>query len=154
MISWSYQIEAAPTATGTEATLADLRSVDVQSPKDWAIDQATGDLEIPFRLVSGAEAIGQRLWIRLGFFLGEWFLDTREGIPYLQSVLVSNPDLPMIDLLFQRVIRETPGVKSVLSYASELARATRTYSATFRVECLTGETIRFDSKPFIVPVGG
>lgn len=55
------------------------------SPRDLAIT-TTGELELDDtggRLVEGLEAIGQEMRIRLLTWLGEYFLDTEKGLPWL-----------------------------------------------------------------------
>lgn len=53
----------------------------------FKIDPATNDLELDSRgrlsMVDGTEARKQRLRLRLGTRAGEWFLDTRLGVPWL-----------------------------------------------------------------------
>jgi hypothetical protein len=75
-----------------------------------------GDIAIRnHRLVyaTGADAIRQKLSTRFNFFLGEWFLDRRQGLPYFQHVFVANPDKQLIRSIFSRVIVRTPGIASV-----------------------------------------
>jgi len=43
---------------------------------------STGDLS----WVEGIDAIAQHARVRLQFFLNEWFLDRREGIPFMREV--------------------------------------------------------------------
>ena len=75
-----------------------------------------GDLDLADSqvwLIDGSDAIAQHLRNRLKFFLGEWFLDVRQGLPFFQRVFVKNPNLPAIRAIFRRVVRETPGVSGV-----------------------------------------
>lgn len=97
-----------------------------------ALDEATGDIKIPITIIRGADAVVQRLRVRFRFFLGEWFLDTRLGVPYFDSILVKNPDKILITSIFRRVIRTTPGVKRVDSLTASLDRPTRTLTTDFR----------------------
>lgn len=50
---------------------------------------------------------------RFQFFQGEWFLDTRVGIPYFSLVFIKNPSIEVIKRLFRNVILETPPIVSV-----------------------------------------
>jgi len=70
-------------------------------------------------------AVAQQLIIRLRMFFGEWFLDTREGVPYFDLVLINNPDLARITSIFRSVILETPGVAGISALALDLQRSAR-----------------------------
>jgi hypothetical protein len=61
-------------------------------------------------LISGAEYALQKVKARLHFFLGTWFLDTREGVPYYRDILIKNPNLNVARSLFRSVIQSVPGV--------------------------------------------
>src|SRR4051812_29811299 len=91
----------------------------------FALDPASGDLVIPLTIIHGIDATMQRIRIRFKWFLGEWFLDTRQGVPYFQSVLIKNPDSILIATIFRQVLKTTPGVKRVLSFRASLDRTTR-----------------------------
>lgn len=111
-----------------------------------------GDLEIPVRLKRGAEAIEQRLRNRLRFFLAEWFLDARLGVPYFRDVLVKNPDLDLVRSIIRRVILGTPGVASLRKFDVELDRLARRLDVTdFEAILDDGSPLRPD-EPFIVEV--
>lgn len=145
VLSWSYVIEPINPPTTGERVLTDV----VVAPSDFLRNLTTGDLAQPLAIVRGVDAVIQRLCIRLAFFRGEWFLDQREGVPYLQSVFVKNPDLPLIEALFRRVARTTPGVTRVVSYAAALDTRTRRYTATMRVQ--VGSTVAvLTSVPFVL----
>lgn len=85
-----------------------------------ALDPATGDLAIPVRLLRGADALAQRLRSRYKFFLGEWFLDTRQGIPYFRDILVKNPDPSLIQSIFRKATLTTPGVLAIRRFGTAL----------------------------------
>ncbi len=70
-------------------------------------------------------AVAQHLFVRLRFFLGEWFLNPSEGIPYFTKIFIKNPSLSLITSIFRKVILETPGVKAVENLTIDLDRATR-----------------------------
>ena len=82
---------------------------------DLALDN-TGDLLVEsdaLSLVEGDDAIVQQLTVRFLFVLGEWFLDTRIGIPYFGDILIKNPDLSRVRAIFQETVLTTPGVASL-----------------------------------------
>ena len=118
---------------------------------DLALD-SDGDLLIDddsFILVDEDDAIVQQLTIRFKFFLGEWFLDTRLGVPYFPEVLVKNPDLSRVRGIFQQVILTTPGIASVDSLELLLDNATRVLSVSFRARKTDGEILEFKDE-FII----
>lgn len=85
-------------------------------PHDLAMDMATGDLVLhdgDVMLIDNAERIAQQILITLRFWLGEWFLDTKDGIPYLEYVLVKSPNLLHIRQIFTEAMEKVDGVKRV-----------------------------------------
>ncbi len=114
---------------------------------------AGGDLEIgtdgDLIIVTGIDAIAQHLRIRLQFFRGEWFLDTRQGIPYFEEVLIKAPDLNVVQSLLREAIRETPGVISITSFELDFDGVTRKLS--LNSDALTTEgPLRF-TEDFVIP---
>lgn len=77
-------------------------------------------------LVRDARAIAQKVENRFRFFLGEWFLDLREGIPYFTEVLIKGPDVRVIRQLFLKVVTSTPGMADVTSFNMSYDPSTRT----------------------------
>jgi hypothetical protein len=111
--------------------------------RDLLLDTGTHDLEIAgydLSLVGGVDYIVQKLKIRLLFFAREWYLDTREGVPYYSDVLVKNPNVPNIDTILKTVILETPGVTELTAYQSVYDNALRKLTVTFQCRTDFGET--------------
>lgn len=75
-------------------------------------------------LVDSPEAVAQLVKTRLLLYLGEWFLDTTDGTPWLQKVIGKSTS-SIYDRTIQDRILRTPGVKSIDSYQSILNRETR-----------------------------
>lgn len=97
-----------------------------------------GDLVI----VDGIEAIAQDVTARLRFFLGEWFLDTRVGIPFYQRILVKNPSMPDVIAILTQVVRNTAGILEItegLSYS--YSGATRTMTVSFKAKTTSGPLV-------------
>ena len=116
-----------------------------------AMVDATGDIEIPPRVVRGVDAIRLRIVARLKFFKGEWFLDTRQGMPYYQSVFVKNPELALVESVFRRAILSTPGVLSVLRMTISLDTASRTLTISpLEIQLSGGEVFRAQPEDFII----
>lgn len=117
--------------------------------KTLALD-STGDLALPVRLAEGPEAVAQKVRARLRFFLGEWFLDRRLGVPYLTKILVKNPNLSLVSSIYRRVIRQTPGIHSVEYVRVRLDRPNRIAYVTFAAKTSEGARIAMTDEPFIV----
>lgn len=64
-------------------------------------------------IVDGDDAIVQHLKLRLQFFFAEWFLDKRLGVPYIEQILVKNPNLGAVRNIIREVVLETPGIASI-----------------------------------------
>jgi hypothetical protein len=97
--------------------------------------------------------IAQKLTIRFQLFLGEWFMDARVGVPYLQVVFVKNPNLVIIGQLFRNVIYSTPGIANVLSENISFVPATRSLLATYKIQTISGAILEGGvGSPFIVTV--
>lgn len=110
--------------------------------KDIRLDVNTHDIVIgdnfDMSFVEGVEYYAQKLKVRLWFFLGEWFLDTSEGTPFFQSILIKNPDIELINTLIKARILESPGVIELKSFDSEYDNSLRKFSVTFQVQTEAG----------------
>lgn len=62
------------------------------------------------QLYTGADAVAQKLDLRLQLVRGEFYLDQRVGIPYFEQVWRKNPSITALQLIFRRAIEECPGV--------------------------------------------
>jgi hypothetical protein len=123
---------------------------------DIALDPDTGDVLLDaagnFATVTGRDAIAQHVRIRLLHYLGEWFLDQREGVPYFESILVHHPDLAAVEEAYRRTIAETPGIASVRDLVLDFDRRSRTLTVTGSAVTTDGETITAAdfSRPFVL----
>ena len=109
----------------------------------------TGDLDLTtndLRLVTGSNEIAQHLRIRLKFFLGEWFLDTRIGVPYIQQVLRKRPQLAIVQDIIRRTVLSTPGVVGLLSLSFDLDSTTRRFTVELRAEITGDEVLDFSEE--------
>lgn len=100
------------------------------------------------------EAVAQELFIRFGFFQGEWFLDESQGMPYLQSILGKKTPLGILSQIFKRVITTCPGVKTLTTF--QLTRLpNRGLAPVFAAQLDDGATLTSASfGAFIIPAGG
>lgn len=76
---------------------------DIKLTKEW-------DLPIHMALIDGADRVAQQIKITLGFWKGEWFLNTQQGVPYLERILVKNPNASHIRQVLQEQIASVDGV--------------------------------------------
>ena len=103
---------------------------------DLALSAATHDLIIVDKdlvLINNAERVAQQIKITLLAFLGEWFLDQRFGVPYLESVMIKNPNMAFIRGILRGKILDVPDVKSVDALSTQLNVKTRTLTVSYEV---------------------
>lgn len=106
----------------------------------------TGDIVFEhgdLAFVEDDDAIRQHLLVRLRFFRGEWFLNVLEGMPYFERVLAKGVPLAAIEVLFRKVIIETPGVTGVTNIALDYEAGTRHLTLSFGATLETGTTLEF-----------
>lgn len=84
-------------------------------------------------LVTIQEAVRQRLSIGLQTFLGEYFLDITQGIPYRQQIFNKSITPKEVDALFLKYITADEDVIKVLSFDSTYNQYTRKYDLDFEV---------------------
>lgn len=82
------------------------------------LQDGTGDLALTankrLTLVTDPVQCGAaKLTNRFLLFLGEWFLDTRIGLPFYQQIAVKNPSIRALTALFQKVVLSTPPIVAI-----------------------------------------
>lgn len=96
-----------------------------------------------------AEETSQRLRNKYQLFLGEWFLDTREGVPYYREVLGKKPiNMPAVTAMLRKIATDDPAVESILEFTAEFDGPTRKLTVTIMVQLITGDVL--DLEPFLV----
>jgi len=88
------------------------------------------------------EAAVQGIRQRLLTWQGEWFLNTKVGIPYIQRILVKNPNSRIVESLFRAAILKVPEIQTVPLVTLEVNRATRAATLTWTATLASGKTIR------------
>lgn len=108
---------------------------------DIAMNVNTGDLVIQngdLVLIDHAERVAQQVLITLREWLGEWFLDTRDGVPYLEYILVKNPNENHIRQILTEKISSVEGVSSVKSMTLAMNNFSRTLAVEYEAETIYG----------------
>ena len=106
---------------------------------DLALDTTSHDLLIDsfdLQLSKDLDAVDQSLRTRLQIFLGEWFLNIEDGIPFYNDIFIKNPNIPHIESILKSRILETEDVIELLSFDTEFSN--RTLSVSFKVRTLYG----------------
>jgi hypothetical protein len=83
---------------------------------DIAADINTSDIVLQngdILMIDNAERVAQQILITLRFWYGEWFLNTTEGTPYLEYILVKKPNMAHIRQILTEQIQSVEGVKAV-----------------------------------------
>ncbi len=95
---------------------------------DIAMNTSSGDLVVTngdLMIIDNAERIAQQIIITLREWSGEWFLNTADGIPYLEYVLVKNPNEDHIRQILSEAILDVDGVQSITSMDLTFSRVNR-----------------------------
>lgn len=108
-------------------------AIDSNGASHWTTDLAT--------------ETAQRLQAKYGLWLGEWFLDLREGVPYYRDVLGRNRNLSVVRTVLRRVAATDPAVDNVPAFDMQLG-SDRHLSVSFTAVLATGEVITLN--PFVV----
>lgn len=99
-----------------------------------ALNPTTGDILVENNkgsLTTGVQATKQRLTSKLRFFLGEWFLDKTEGVPYIQQILIKNPNPVIVDAVLKREIITDPAVIKLTKFQIDVNTSARNVQLDF-----------------------
>lgn len=105
---------------------------------DLALDPKTRDLVLPIRPLDGAERVAQSIGIRLRTWLGEWFLDTTHGVPYLERVLGKAPRPEIVEAILRAQILDVASVRSIKSFSLKIDNSTRIATVDFVADTFEG----------------
>ena len=103
---------------------------------DIALNSKTHDIVIKdgdFLLINNAERIAQQIKVTILEWLGEWFLDVRDGVPYREQILVKNPNLNHIKSILSKKLIGVNGVDKVKSLNLDLNKQERILTVDFEV---------------------
>lgn len=100
---------------------------------DILLDQRTTDISIVdgdiVLTTLNSELLRQRIAIRLNTWLGEWALNTQQGIPYRQTIFngrIRNKE--QLDALYLNQINSIEEINEIVDFESEYDRTRRTYT--------------------------
>jgi len=119
---------------------------------DIALDPVTNDLvfnDFDFSLVDDTNQIAQNLAIRLRFFLGEWYLDITQGIPYYEFFFIKAPNQIQIESILMEEIVNTRGIVEITKFQADFNKNSRIFSVNFGARSISGEELL---KEFELPV--
>lgn len=108
---------------------------------DLALNAKTHDLLIKDNnvlFIDNAERVAQQIKIQLLTFLGEWFLDVTHGVPYLEYILLKNPNFTLIREIFREQILEVTDVKSITELELEFDSKTRIMTLSYEADTTYG----------------
>lgn len=86
-----------------------------------------------FLLIDNAERVAQQIKVKLLTFLGEWFLDTTWGVPYLEYILVKQPKQELIKQILSEQILSVDDVKSLNALELDYQVKVRTLIINYEV---------------------
>ena len=111
---------------------------------DSSLNAKTHDLALngDVLFIDNVERVAQQIKIQLLTFLGEWFLDVTYGVPYLDYVLVKNPNFTLIRELFREQILKVDGVSNLVSIDIDFESSTRKMLLSYEVETEYGMIVR------------
>lgn len=104
---------------------------------DLAMNVKTGDLVVrngDLMIVNNGERVAQQVLITLREWLGEWFLKTSDGVPYLEYILVKNPNEAHVRQVLSEAIQSVEGVKGVTELEFAFNRILRTLTVFYEID--------------------
>lgn len=104
---------------------------------DIAMYVSTGDIALKdndILLIDNAERVAQQVLITLREWRGEWFLKTADGVPYLEYILVKNPNMAHVRQVLTEAIESVEGVKKCTELDLQFNRVLRTLSVSYEID--------------------
>jgi hypothetical protein len=98
---------------------------------DFALDVDTGRMILPPRPIRGAARIAQSIRIALRTWLADWFLDTTQGVPFLEQILARKAKPETIEAILRGQILLVNGVLSIQSFTMDINNRTRVCTIKF-----------------------
>ena len=92
---------------------------------DWAVT------DNQLQLVTGVEEIAQIVATRLKFYLGEWFMDVRKGVPWFSKILKKGANPSEVEAILTQAIVDSPGIITLNEATFSLDNQTRRLTVEF-----------------------
>lgn len=90
-------------------------------------------------LINSPEAVAQAIKTRFLLWYGQWFLDTKTGTPWIQSVLgKQKPEI--YNMAIRQRILDTAGVDSISEFNTTVDTSNRRVTFTATVNTIYGTT--------------
>lgn len=97
-----------------------------------------------------AQEVAQRIFVRLHFWVGEWFLNLESGSPYREHILRKGTQDRVIRAVFGAIINGTEGVDRMTKFSYQIT-ALRELQLTFECRLVDGNTFKSsDYAAFVV----
>lgn len=108
-----------------------MKTIALTDKSDIVIENNT------LKVVSGLDALIQRVENKLLLYRGEYHLDTSAGMPWMQDILTKPDNLPALEGYIIDAVSEVDGV---LSVSVSLVNEGRAVSVSMDVETTFGKT--------------
>lgn len=105
-------------------------------------------------LLTRAQYVRQKLSTKFKHWLGDWFLNRREGVPYREELFIVGPNVEVLRGLFRDIVRSEPQVARITRFDLLLDTTERLCSFDFAIVLTTGEVLVVspDDDDFIITI--
>lgn len=104
---------------------------------------SNGDLSITNGLLDLTSTISedtkQRLSIKFKTYLGEWYLDLSQGIPYFEEILKKGASKNLVDSIFKSIITNNPEIVQLNEFSSSIDN--KIYYLNFKATTNSGDLV-------------
>jgi hypothetical protein len=100
-----------------------------------------GDLDVSagkLQFATGLQAMKQAVRSSILLFLGEWFLNTDQGTPWRQLILIKNPNISFVKTALRDAITRVEGVTAINALDVSFDLQTRSATVSFSATCDLG----------------
>lgn len=86
----------------------------------------------------GFPITAQRIEQNLRLWLGEWFLDTSAGVPWLRDILGGRPNASLISAILRSQVLSDPDVDEILALTVDYGGTNRQLDINWRARLVNG----------------